>query len=274
MALHKNIFDSHTHTNNSPDAHHTAAQMVQAAVLAGLRGIAITDHCDCDELERFAYLCHIADSAREVESARALFEGKIWVSFGIELAEVFFAQDIAEKLLLTHNFDFVLGSLHHLEGYEPFFEMDYAPLSAAEIDKMLRRYFKEQLRMVQWGKFDALAHMTVPLRYLKKHRNMDVDLAPYTDEIDTLLRALAENGKGLELNTSGLRGVLGQTMPPLWVLKRFRELGGEIVTLGSDAHYAQHVGAGILLGMHMLTEAGFAYTAFFRGRKPFMAKIE
>ena len=99
------------------------------------------------------------------------------------------------------------------------------------------------------------------------------DLSCFSDLIDELLRTMIDKGIGLELNTSGLRQSIAQTMPPIEYFKRYKELGGELVTIGSDAHNISFIGSGIEKGMQMLQEVGFDYFAFYRERQPRMIKI-
>ena len=98
-------------------------------------------------------------------------------------------------------------------------------------------------------------------------------MSQYRDLIAEILRTLADNGLGLEINTAGLRREIGQTSPTLEYVKLFRDLGGEILTFGSDAHRAQDLGAGIECAMDMAKEAGFSYFAFFKKRNPRMLRL-
>ncbi len=112
------------------------------------------------------------------------------------------------------------------------------------------------------------------MRYIVGEQKKDVDLKKYADKIDTVLRTVAENGKALEINTSGLRQPYGVTMPELDIVKRFRELGGEFVTVGSDAHYAKDLGAGIEEGMKIAKAAGFSCISLFKNRMATPVPIE
>ena len=112
-----------------------------------------------------------------------------------------------------------------------------------------------------------------PLRYITGKHKIRVDLRRYDDKIEEILRLTAQNGRAIEINTSGLYGALRDTMPPLCYVKRYRELGGEYITLGSDAHSADALGRGIDSGMEMLLEAGFSYFTFYKERHPLQFKI-
>lgn len=270
----RNLYDSHTHSEHSPDGRDSVLQIARNAMKNGFAGVAVTDHCECNLLERFHYRERLAHTARDVRRAREALGERFSLTLGIELAEVYEDYDMARAIVAAHPFDFVLGSVHEIEGYSAYFINDYEEMRDGELEEMLRAYFAAQTRFVLWGEFDALAHIALPLRYLKLYSNIEVDLRLFTEELDELLRALVEKGVGLEVNVSGLRRGEGRAMPPVWVLRRYRELGGEIVTIGSDAHTAVHVGSGIAEGMQMLTAAGFRHFAFFRERKPVMLRIE
>ena len=121
--------------------------------------------------------------------------------------------------------------------------------------------------------FDSMAHITYPIRYMNGKHHLGVDLSRMDDLIDLTLRTLAQNGRALEINTSGLRGTIGETSPTLKYVKRFRELGGEYVTLGSDAHAAEDLGEGIQQAMELACQAGFSYFTFYKKRQPRLLQI-
>ncbi len=269
----KNIIDLHTHTDNSFDGNHSAMFMCESAYLKGLRAVAFTDHI---EIDRF-YSGNFDMTARQayfyVANARSAFDGKLIVCNGIELGQPAYEPQIAEELLSRFNYDIVIGSVHNLRGRKDFCDLDYQT-EAANYADLVDEYFDEELALVRWGKFDTLAHLTYPLRYIIGEQKLPIDLSRYTDKIDTILRTLAQSGKALEINTSGLRQPLNETMPSAGIVKRFRELGGEYITVGSDAHYAQHLGANIGDGLEIAKECGFRYVSLFKDRNPTPVPIE
>lgn len=269
-----NLFDSHTHSENSPDGHHSVTFMVESAVAKNVQGLAITDHCDCDFILERNFMRRMQLTALDVAMAREAFRNRVIITFGIELGEP--NHDIAgtRRIMASQRYDFVLLSLHRLRGRDDFIDVDFAAMSPDEIHQVLLDYFAEMMELLKvWDDFDSLAHLTIPLRYLKVKFGIDIDTTRYLAQIDAVLRFLVEHDKALEINTSGLRSELLDTLPPAWVLRRFKELGGNMVTLGSDAHYAADIGEGIAYGMQMLLDAGFTHFTFFRGRKPVMLRI-
>lgn len=166
--------------------------------------------------------------------------------------------------------DYVIASLHEMHGKEDFFCLDYEKES---VPVLLAQYFEELLQICQWGKFDVLGHLTYPLRYIEGEHHIAVDLSAYEEQIRACLKALVEHGCGVEVNTSGLRQPYGKTFPTMEILKIYREFGGEMVTVGSDAHCADDVGRDISVGIRMAQEAGFPYLCYFHEREPIYIKI-
>jgi histidinol-phosphatase (PHP family) len=192
--------------------------------------------------------------------------GDVRLIYGIELGEATHDPWRALAIVREMPFDFVLGSYHQLKGKPDFYFMDYE--SADECHALIGRYLDELLEMIELGCFDVLGHLTYPLRYMRRRLpQADIGFGAHREKTEAVLRALIEAGKGIELNVSGLWRGEGTPMPDLDLLKRFRALGGEIVTVGSDAHAAADVGRGIADGYGLLREAGFRHVAAYQERK-------
>ena len=142
------------------------------------------------------------------------------------------------------------------------------------IDELLTTYWAEEQEVIAWGQFDSLGHLTYPLRYIEGDHGIPVDLSRHREAIDGIFRALIDAGKALEVNTSGYRQKIGRPLPDLPLVKRYRELGGELVTLGSDAHTTADLGRGIAEGMEMLREAGFRYFTVYERHKPLLLPLQ
>ncbi len=267
----KNIVDMHIHTDNSFDGNHSAMFMCEAAEKNGLRSVTFTDHCEVDFYEEKDFAQSDFHSFFEVSKAKSAYRGKLIVNTGIELGQPTYDTDTAEKIMSRFAYDQVIGSIHNLRGVDDFALLDY---DNRDIETLLDEYFDEIITLAEWGRFDTLAHITYPLRYIVGDKGIKVDLNRFSDKIDSALKALARNGKALEINTSGLRQKIGITLPDESIVKRFRELGGEYITLGSDAHYAEHIGAGIDKGMEIALKCGFKNIALFQKREPVLVPIE
>lgn len=266
-----NLFDSHTHSEHSPDGASPVALMAERAERMGLGGLAVTDHYECEAYEE--YESRLCRSFREVTAVRDAYAGRLCVTRGVEMGQLLHDPSVTQRAMTLLEYDFVLASVHRMVGWEDFYYVSYGGMSQGDLDDMFRLYFSEMMRYIKIGGFDVLAHLSFPARYIKLHNGRDTDLTRYREEIDAVLRSAVERGIGIELNTSGLRTGVGETAPPAWVIARYVRLGGEIVTVGSDAHLAGDIGKGLQEGMELLLEAGLRYTAFFRERKPVMLRI-
>jgi histidinol-phosphatase (PHP family) len=283
------LTDLHTHTNISPDAQSSPEEMCERAAQLELAAYAITDHCDCnlwlpaDEVsespeklvDRDMYGSR--DYSRKSIAAQTELKEKYWgrlnLLCGIELGQPLQNIAVAEEVVTNPALDFIIGSHHQNVGKDDFYWFDYGKLSETEIYALLDKCFEETLAMCEWGKFDVLGHLTYPLRYICGEYGIEIRLDRYEEIIREIFRTLIQNGKGIEINTSGLRQKYGKTLPCLEYIKLYRELGGEIITLGSDAHSCADLGKGIADGIELARQAGFSYTSFFRERKPQFIKI-
>ena len=267
----KNLLDMHVHSDSSPDGEHAAILLCEYALRKGLRAIAFTDHCEVDSFYTEHYDRSIQQAYFEASKARSVFRGSLIVSIGIELGQPVQDLHTADKIIRSANYDVILGSVHNVRGQKDFYFLDY---DNCDINALLRQYFDEMYEMVQWGGFDVLAHLTYPLRYICGEHGIPVDLTPFADIIDKILKGLAQGGKALEINTSGLRGKSGVTSPGLDIVRRFKELGGKYITIGSDAHCVSDVGVGLQEGLAIARDAGFQEITLFESRMPIKIEIK
>ncbi len=266
----KFISDSHTHSENSFDGKDSVVMLCDRAYQLGLYSLTVTDHCECHEYYANHVRKDIEGSVRDVRKAKGLYADKLKIYTGIELGQP--TQDLkaADEALTLGEFDFVLGSLHNLRGEQDFYYLEY---DEDNVPKLLTRYFDELLELIEDDRFDSLAHLTYPFRYIAV--NPDIHFSPdqYREQIDAVLEALVKRKKALEVNTSGLRQKIGVTLPDETVVRRFRELGGRYVTVGSDAHRWGDIGAGIEDALRMLQKCGFTHFTVYRERMPEMLPI-
>lgn len=259
------ISDSHTHSRCSFDGTDSVAMMTERAVNLGLYSITVTDHCECHEYFEKGFNTDIINSITEISRSRAVYNDKIKVYTGIELGQPTQNYEAAMDALNLAEFDFVLGSLHNLKNEQDFYFLNYTPVNAPVL---LRRYFNELLELAKQNLFDSLAHMDYPMRYILGNSNLNIDIRQFAEQIDEILKILIKNNKALEINTSGLRQVIGRTLPDERILKRFKELGGKYVTLGSDAHRWGDIGSGIEQGLDLLSACGFSHFTIYEKREP------
>lgn len=265
----KNLYDMHTHSEHSFDGNDSCRLICESAVNKNALGIAITDHCDIDGSDmNVDTLCsnQLNDLNRCIEEFSELDIIK-----GIEIGQGIYRKEETEYLLKKYSYDFVLGSLHNLENMEDFYFLDYKQFDVYEL---LGRYFEGLLELAQWGAFDSLAHLTYPLRYIIARDKINVDMSKFDDIIDSIFETLINNEKALEINTSGLFMDMKDTLPNIKYVKRFKDLGGKFITVGSDSHYADRLFQGIDVGYEIAKSSGFAYITIFKNHEPVLVEIK
>lgn len=263
--------DTHCHSCHSFDSETPVRAMMESALQKKLTHVCITDHCDTQFLVEHRLREEIPAMYREVNALReeAAANGLRFMA-GVELGQPYQAPEYAREVLAMADWDLVIGSLHNLRGKDDFYWLDY---TKEDVPALLDRYFEEQLEMIAWDDFDTLAHLTYPLRYIKKY-NIPVSLDAWEKPIETVLRELVKAGKALEVNVSGWRQGMGEPLPGGKWLAMYKALGGTMVTLGSDAHTAEDLGADITRGIDLLREVGFAGVTVFEKRKPVLYPFE
>ena len=262
------LADYHTHTQFSPDAHDPMTVMAQAALDAGMDEICFTDHVEpltwgSNELRPpYDWSGLTADFA----NVQAALGDRIHLRLGMEMGDAQKAPAHMKKLLEdAPQFDFIIGSVHLLS--ERFGSEDlylYTPKDQAEAQTALGDYLEEVLALAKLGGFTVLGHLTLPLRYFNEMRGLHTSFDPYEAEIREILKTLIENGRGIELNVN--RG--NTPLPDAKWLRIYRELGGELITLGTDAHSPEHVGRFIRERQTLLKECGFTRFCTFEKQMP------
>jgi len=260
------IHDYHLHTYFSCDADASMEAVCRAALAQGIEEIAITDHVDFTPQDP----CYMYFQAERYWSAlqrcREMFGDLLTIRAGVEVGESHLYLEEVRSLLSAYEYDFVLGSLHWADGRPLFRESFFDGLS---LDDGIALYFEELARLAEEGEYDVLAHVDIIRRAVyRRFKKRGLDLRPHEARVRRVLRIVAERGKGLEVNTAYLRKGIGAPGPSVQVLRWFREEGGRIVTLGSDAHRPEEVGLGLDRALAMVREAGFGGVTFFRRRTP------
>ena len=271
--------DCHMHTVFSTDSQASVRSMLDAAVERGMDAVCITDHMDLDfppqEGEVIApgetpFLFDADAYFRTLVPLKEAYGGRLDVRIGIEIGLQPHLGGRYRKLVRDYPFDYVIGSVHLIRGLDPYYGKFFEGRPDAEA---YREAFRETLRCLDSvSDFDALGHLDYVVRY-GKHQAKDYSYRMFADEIDAILKKLIDMEKALEMNTAGLKYGLGFPNPHPDVLRRYRELGGEIVTVGADAHRPEHVGYDFSLAADILKSCGFRYYTEYVGRRPVSVKI-
>ena len=258
-------FDSHIHTDNSPDGRFSASKMCEAAMEKGLDLITFCDHCEIDEFYSDNYDTRTVKAFADYCEAKERFSDRLTVLAGIEIGQPDIDKDFADKIVSAHKYDYVLASLHHPHGKMP----DIKDIKYDKIDvyRFMEDYFSELYEIAKWDGCDALAHLTCPMRRIQGKYQINFDYSVIQEATDELLAEIIRQKKAVEINTSGLRQAVGRTMPDENILIRYRQLGGKYVTVGSDAHSTDDIGAGIKEGIEKARKCGFGQITVFINRE-------
>lgn len=261
------MFDYHMHTVVSYDGHNTPTEMAQAAVKAGLKEICFTDHLDYQlsvPREKTAYTPEAYRSAYD-----HLQISNLTIRHGAEVGLAPWNKEEICKDLSAYPYDFVLGSVHFINDEDVYYPEFWVGRDFLATERI---YFEETLRCVELhDDFDVLGHLTY-ISKVKGHPSPRIiPLEDHKEVIAQIMKTLIAKGRGMEINTSGVDRC-GDYLPGIPYLKLFKELGGEIVTVGSDAHTADRVGQYTSNAIAMAKEI-FGHVCTFQNRKPVFHKL-
>lgn len=262
------IADCHMHTEFSEDSETKITDQVERAIALGMEHICFTDHMDMDypygefQLDTDAYV-------KRVLEVREEYKDKIKICLGVEVGLQEHLVERLEKYISSYPFDFIIGSVHLMYGEDPYQREIFNRLSD---DEVYRRYFQAALSLVKTvPAVQTFGHLDYVVRY-GKEKEKAYSYQKFSDEIDEILRTIIDKGIALELNTAGLK-TLPFTNPHPDVLKRYKELGGEMITVGSDGHSPEFLGYRFDIVPDLLKSCGFEYYTVFEQRKPKFLKI-
>lgn len=226
------IFDSHMHTKFSADSEMLAADAIAKAASLNL-GVVFTEHFDYDlELDGKEFTFDAADYMNEYKTLRG-----DKVRLGVEVGLRESARTANENFLTQADFDFVIGSLHLVDDLDIYYPDFYADKDKATAYK---KYFQQMAAEIELADFDALGHIDYICR-AAPYDDPEIDYPTFKAEIDTVLKIIVERGKVLELNTRRFNSARAvEELVPVY--KKYRELGGQFVTIGSDAHKVAAIG--------------------------------
>lgn len=273
--------DMHMHTWFSTDSEACPRDMADEAVRKGLKTICFTDHFDKDDLEWGEEGIFDVDAYFvEMQKLQEEYAGKLNIRIGIELGLRTYLKDYYEELTKKYPFDFVIGSVHNVpykkdaEGNilytDPAAEKLFTDRTDKEAYRLMMETTLENVRTSDC--FQTLGHLDYVARY-GKSREKAYSYTDYADIIDEILKLLIEKEKGLEVNSAGLKYGLPFAHPHPDVLKRYRELGGEIITIGADAHKPEHIAYDFAKAEEILKSCGFKYYTEFFEQKPVFKQL-
>ena len=261
--------DYHVHTSFSYDSDSAPEEMIQAAVKKGLQTICITEHQDTDFAEP-GWDIDFEQYVPRLQELKDKYSSQLEILIGMEFGLQPHLSRQCSEFAQKYPFDFIIGSIHLFDGYDPYYPGYFDDKTDEE---GYRRAFEITLENVRnTTDFDVLGHIDYIVRY-GHHQEQDYTYAKYADYLDEIMKHLIQNGKGLEVNTGGWKYGLPFAHPHQDTLKRYKELGGEIITVGSDAHKPEHVAYDFHKVKDYLEACGIKYYTEFRQRKPHFCAI-
>ena len=272
-----NIPDYHLHTLFSGDCETPLKDIIESALSKGLKSICITDHNDLDlpgephmddgtpisfDLDIDAYIPEM-QSLRESVLKDYNFDLRIGLEQGVMPST---CKKLADYSKVHPELDFIIASTHIVDDMDPYypeFWEDRDPM------KCYMSYFETTLYNAEnFSDYNVYGHLDYILRYgpCPKKKEL-VDIKPFLEIIEAILKAILDHGKGIEINTGSLYRGMDYSHPHTEVLKLYKELGGEILTFGSDAHDSIHIGHDFDAAADMARAMGFKYYCTFKNMK-------
>lgn len=267
-------FDYHLHTNFSQDGKAEMEDVVLQAINLGLSEIALTDHYDFIYPNTpFPYQINYDNYYKYFSRIKNKYSGKINIIFGIELGISPHPKlrELITRFVNKYRFDFTIGSIHDVEGEDLYSGDFFKYMDKHTAYRYYLSYLRDSIKSVK--EICVVGHLDFITRY-GNYSDPYLKYDDFKDVIDEILIYLVKSGKGLEINTSGYRYGIGSVYPSLDILKRYHQLGGKIITVGSDAHRVGDIAKDFDKAQIFLKQAGFEHISVFRGLKPSFVRID
>ncbi len=265
------MYDFHTHSHYSTDSTSSMHMHARKAVDLGMKGICITDHVDLDYANpAVSFDFSYDDYMNEFVGVKAYFSDVLELFSGMEIGMQPHNLADNESILKSRSFDFIIGSIHCVNGKDMY---DGSFIEGITVEEGIIQYFRDMLYCIDnFSDYDVLGHLDGIRRYIGNNE-AKFSYKLYKGFIHNVLFKLINANKGIEINTAGLRYGLSSFHPIPEILKLYRFLGGEIITIGSDSHSPDTLGYGHDSAMKLLSELGFKYYTIYKKRKPIFIKI-
>lgn len=261
-----NLLDNHVHTEFSMDCREHMEYVIKKAIEIGIKYLTITDHLEYED-NKFTLDCN--KYIQSIYEYKEKYKKDINLLAGIEIGYENHIRKKIDNIVNKYPFDFVLCSTHSVDKNKIYKQGYFEGLNQYE---SYNKYYKSILNTIEeFSDFDIYGHLDYIIRY--GNYNTKVEYNDYKDIVDEILKKIINSGKGIEINTSGYRYKLDTTHPNMNILKRYKELGGQILTVGSDSHKVRDLCSGFDKAYEMLEHLGFKYVCLYEDRKPKFIKI-
>lgn len=267
------LWDCHMHSSFSADSETPMETMIQECIQKGLAGVCFTEHLDPDyppTPENDLFELDLPSYKKRLSELREKYASKIDVRFGIELGLQPHLEEQFRELLKAEPFDFVIGSSHAVHGYDPYYGGFFKGRKESEC---YMEYFESILEnLAVFSEMDVYGHIDYVVRY-GPNKNREYSYGRYKDILDEILQTIIRKGCGIELNTGGFHYGLGEPNPCTAIIRQYRKFGGEIITIGADAHDPSKIAYDFDKAREILLDCGFKYYTIFKNRKPEFVKL-
>ncbi|MFQ9921925.1 MAG: histidinol-phosphatase HisJ family protein [Beduini sp.] len=255
--------DYHMHTCFSADSEANPQQHIEQAIKMGLDEICFTDHQDF-HYPGTSFDVDVDHYLETMQDLKKTYQDQLKIKVGIEIGLDCLYQDEIQTFIETHPFDYVIGSIHAIRNTEFFLPGKFFDGKTKE--EAHREFFEETLRCVQqFDDFNCLGHLDYIVRY-GPYEDKSVNHASYQDIIDEIFKTLIKKGKGIEVNTSGFKDLKTCGFPNFEQVQRYYDLGGRIITIGTDSHTSDRVGENVDRVVKELEKIGFKDVSTFTKR--------
>lgn len=268
----KNLFDNHNHSEFSFDGKRTSIEAsTRAAYEKGLGGLCFSDHYDIyvpeETLKISPHSCELADipaQRAEIDRVQMLFPDTEILK-GIEIGMHPKCRTQIKELLENYSFDQVIASVHYIGETDPFYGGFFKDKTWQEAYRTYLESIYNEMILIE--DFDIMGHYDYIVRYCD-YDQVDILYKDFSDIFDEMFRYLIQNGKALEINTKSYQNYRGrQAEIDNNVLLRYKEMGGEIISFGSDSHDAFNVGLDFRKYSALAKSLGFRWSAHYRERR-------
>lgn len=264
--------DFHVHTDFSNDCFVSTEKQIESAIKLGLKFICFTDHFDMHLYSDKKYVLDINSYVSKIDNLKEKYKNQIDVLCGIEIGLQPNLKEAINENISGYDFDFIIGSSHAVNNIDIGYNPDKYFKGKSEKEAYLE-YFESILENVKlFNNYNVYGHLDYVLRY-GTNKNKYFNFSDYKDIFEEILKTIIKNGKGIEINTSGFWKNLGHPHPNEDILKMYKDLGGEILTIGSDAHLPEHVGYRFQEVSELLRSLGFKYYTVFEKQVPKFCKL-
>ena len=267
------LWDCHMHSSFSADSDPPTEDMIRRSIALGLEGICFTEHLDPDyppTPDDLEFSLDLPAYYKRLMELKEAYKDQISIRFGIEIGLQLHLGEYFHNLLRKYPFDFVIGSSHVVHGQDPYYREFFKGRKESEC---YMEYFESILEnLAVFSEMDVYGHIDYVVRY-GPNQNREYSYGRYQDILDEILLTIISKGCGIELNTGGFHYGLGEPNPCRAVIRRYRQLGGEIITIGADAHGPDKIAYAFDKAADILADCGFTYYTVFKDRKPEFIKL-